>query len=164
MRWRITSQNFVEIGAFNVIKTSKDLTRIACRRGLLRRVCCFLMPWNRFFTDDKFGHSKYEFETLILILWYWALSPIILDVWLCLATGHVDKNESTSPYVVASVKLAGRVGCSQRHEKSWQYALLCIAPQLAQRIQLSLRIAVLGWEPFMIFPSKSCEKTPWNQS
>ena len=164
MCWRVNSQNFVEIGAFSAIKTSKGLTRIACRRGLLRRVCCFLMPWGRLSTDDKLRHPKYESRTLTLILCYWALPPIILDVWLCLATGHVDKNESTSPYVASRVKLAGRVGCSQRHEKSWQDALFCTAPQLAQRIQLSLRIAVLGWEPFMILPPKPCEKILWNQS
>ena len=151
MCWRITSQNFVEIRAFSVIKTSKDLIHIACRRELLRKICCFFMPWGRFFTNDKLRHSKYESRTLTLIFWYWALPPIFLDDWLCLATNHVDKNENTSLSVVANVKLAGRVGCSQRHEKSWQDALLCEALQLK-------------WEFFMILLPKPCEKISWNQS
>ena len=70
-------------------------------------------------------------EHFTLILWYWRLPPIILDVWLCLTTGHVDWNEMVDLYVAAGVKqqeiFAGgfnRRWCGRRREKSWQDALL----------------------------------------
>lgn len=54
--------------------------RIACRRELLRRVCCFLMPWGRFPTNDQLITGSTNPKHFTLILWYWRLPLFVFDV------------------------------------------------------------------------------------
>ena len=43
-------------------------------------------------------------EHFTLILLYWRLPQIILDVWHCLTAGHVDWNEMVDLYLATGVK------------------------------------------------------------
>ena len=47
--------------------------RFTCRRRLLPRDCCFLMPWGRFPTNGQLRHVKYEPQTL-------HLDPLVSEV------------------------------------------------------------------------------------
>ena len=140
MRWRITSQNFVEIKTFNVIKTSKDLTHIVCRRELLRKISCFLMFWNRFFTDDKLKHSKYEFRTTNFehSSWFFNIEDCRLlflmfhFVWSRIMSNEIkrQKMSSYSRWLETNVKKVKKRWCNQRARKSWQNAWRLTISQL----------------------------------
>ena len=91
---------------------------IACRRGFLRKVCCFVMPWGRLLSINQLRHWKYELRTLYL-------DPLILRVaaysWYLTVLDH-------GPY---RMRWQTFRWCGRGREKSWQYALLWGPPQLA---------------------------------